>query len=69
MPQKEKEKKEFKKDVKPSKDKEVMMITTKPIKIPGKKNKETKANTSQDKGKAKLSLKEFEAKVYHFSKL
>lgn len=37
MPEKKKEKKEFKREIKPSKGKEVMVVTTKPAKISGKK--------------------------------
>lgn len=44
-----------------------MTITTKPVKISKKNKEESKANTSQDKGKAKMSLNELEAKVYPFS--
>lgn len=43
-----------------------MTVTTKPVKISGKKKKVSKANTSKDKGKAKISLKELKAKVYPF---
>lgn len=64
---KEKKKKEFKREVKPSKDEEVMTVTTKPVKISRKNNEESKNNTPQDKGNAKMSLKELKAKVYPFS--
>lgn len=43
-----------------------MTVITKPVKISRKKKEESKANTSQDKGKTKMSLKELEVKVYPF---
>lgn len=43
-----------------------MTVTTNPIKSSKRKREESKANPSQDKGNAKMSLKDLEVKVHPF---
>lgn len=43
-----------------------MMVTTKPVKISGKKKEEGKANTSQDKGKTRCFWRSLKQKYILF---